>query len=180
MLGVYTQPARFSKAYITKIVNQVAWAAKQMQGKDWEFRVAKWDEVLPEAQPDDFVYMDPPYIGRHADYYNSWDQADAERLALVAKELSCGFALSMWLQNRYRKNVHVENCWSELDIRAFRHFYHVGSTESLRNRMDEGLIIKSGFATPDGEQETEQPAANQQLSLEVFLQPDAVLPVSSE
>ena len=49
------KPERFAKAYITKIVNQVGWTAKQMQGKAWEFRVARWDEVLTEANPEDFV-----------------------------------------------------------------------------------------------------------------------------
>src|SRR5581483_5308345 len=51
------KPQRFSPAYITKIANQVSWAAKQMRDKDWEFRVAQWNETLAEAQPDDFVYL---------------------------------------------------------------------------------------------------------------------------
>jgi len=140
---------RFSRAYVTKIVNQVIWAARQMEGKDWEFRVAPWNEVLCEAQEDDFVYLDPPYIGRHTDYYNSWDSLEAERLAKAARSLPCGFALSMWLQNRHRRNEHIIDCWSGLEIRVCGHFYHVGSTETLRGEMDEALIIKPGYATPD-------------------------------
>jgi len=89
------KPQRFTQAYVTKIVNQVGWVAKQMRDKDWEFRVARWERVLPEAQPDDFVYLDPPYIGRHTDYYSSWDEGEATRLASAAKALPCGFALSM-------------------------------------------------------------------------------------
>ncbi|MGH9834250.1 MAG: DNA adenine methylase [Blastocatellia bacterium] len=143
------KPQRFNQAYITKIVNQVGWVAKQMQDKDWEFRVARWDEILPEARPNDFVYLDPPYIGRHTDYFNSWDEAEAERLARVARQLPCGFALSMWLENRYRKNDHLEELWSGLEMRVCSHFYHVGSTETLRNEMEEALVIRPGFATPD-------------------------------
>jgi len=143
------KPERFSRAYVTKIVNQVIWAAKQMQGKDWEFRVASWEEVLREAQPDDFVYMDPPYIGRHTDYYNSWDGREAERLAVISRGLPCGYALSMWLQNRHRRNEHIMDCWPGLEIRVCGHFYHVGSTETLRGEMDEALVIRPGFATPD-------------------------------
>src|SRR5262249_11440711 len=135
------KPHRFARGYITKIANQVDWAAKQMRSKDWEFRVAGWDETLSVAQPCDFVYLDPPYIGRHTDYYNSWDEVEAGRLASAAKNLPCGFALSMWLENRYRKNPHIEECWSGLELRICKHFYHVGSTESLRNEMDEALII---------------------------------------
>ena len=156
------KPQRFTQAYITKIVNQVGWAAKQMRGKDWEFRVASWHDVLSEAQLDDFVYLDPPYIGRHTDYYNSWDETEAAKLASAAKELACGFALSMWLENRYRKNVHLAECWSGLELRVCSHFYHVGSSESLRNEMDEALVIKPGFATPDrGKQQTKKLATDQ-------------------
>jgi DNA adenine methylase len=161
------KPERFSKAYITKIVNQVGWTAKQMQGKEWEFRVSRWDAVLADAIVQDFVYLDPPYIGRHTDYYNSWDEAEAARLAVVALSLPCGFALSMWLENRHRKNDHIELCWSNLEMRVCSHFYHVGSSEDLRNGMDEALLIKPGFAMPDqGKQQTRKaPETDTQLAL---------------
>ncbi|MCI0660568.1 MAG: Dam family site-specific DNA-(adenine-N6)-methyltransferase [Acidobacteria bacterium] len=142
------KPQRFSRGYITKIVNQIGWAAQQMRDKDWEFRVARWDEILPEAKPEDFVYLDPPYIGRHTDYYNSWNEIEAGQLALAARQLPCGLALSMWLENRYRKNGHLEEYWSGMEMRARSHFYHVGSTETLRNQMDEALVVRPGFATP--------------------------------
>lgn len=159
------KPQRFTPAYITKVANQVNWAAKQMRDKDWEFRVARWDETLSEAQPDDFVYFDPPYIGRHTDYYNSWDEAEAANLAHTAKHLSCGFALSMWRENRYRKNSHLAECWSGLEVRVCSHFYHVGSAETLRNEMEEALVLKPDFATPDlGKQKTKRETTANQLS----------------
>jgi DNA adenine methylase len=165
------KPERFSKAYITKIVNQVGWTAKQMWGKAWEFRVARWDDVLAEAQPRDFVYLDPPYIGRHTDYYNSWDEAEAEKLAVVVKNLPCGFGLSMWLENRHRKNEHIEHCWSDLEMRVCSHFYHVGSSEDLRNEMDEALLIKPGFATPDAGRQQTRKAAEIDPQLAFALEP---------
>ncbi len=144
------KPNRFSKAYITKIVNQVGWIARRMRGRRWQFRVAPWHQILDVAQPEDFVYIDPPYIGRHTDYHVSWDKAEAEKLSMMTGSLACGYAVSMWLQNRYRKNEHIERCWSESEMRIVRHFYHVGSRENLRNEMYEALLIKPGFATPDG------------------------------
>jgi DNA adenine methylase len=166
------KPQRFTPAYITKIVNQVGWAAKQMRGKDWEFRRASWEETLSEAHADDFVYLDPPYIGRHTDYYNSWDEADAGRLAAAAKELPCGFALSMWMENKYRKNAHLLECWAGLEWRVCSHFYHVGASEDLRNEMDEALVIKPGFATPDaGKQQTKKPGVEQPVPLTLPLFP---------
>ena len=53
------KPQRFAPAYVTKIVNQIGWAAKQMQSKEWEFRVAPWEETLAGSGPEDFVYLDP-------------------------------------------------------------------------------------------------------------------------
>ena len=154
------KPHRFAQSYITKIINQIDWAARQMRGKDWEFRVARWEETLSESRPDDFVYLDPPYIGRHTDYYNSWNEEGAVKLATVAKSLPCGFALSMWMENRYRRNPHIDECWPEFDLRVCAHFYHVGSSESLRNEMDEALIIKPGFSAFDfGEGEMKKMAA---------------------
>lgn len=161
------KPERFTKAYITKIVNQIGWVARQMQDKDWEFRVAPWQEAFRSVSPADFVYLDPPYIGRHTDYYNAWDEMEAEALARATKALPCGYALSMWLENRHRKNEHVGKCWGDTEMRVCGHFYHVGSTEGLRNAMDEALLIKPGFATIDpGKQHTRKiPAPDAQLAL---------------
>lgn len=142
------KPERFSPAYITKIVNQVNWVARQMRGKDWQFLVASWEQVLELARTEDFVYIDPPYIGRHTDYFNQWSEQDAIRLAKAVRMLPCGFAVSMWLENRYRRNRHVDMHWSDMEIRVCTHFYHVGSTENLRHSMDEVLIIRPGYATP--------------------------------
>jgi DNA adenine methylase len=142
------KPQRFSRSYITKIANQVDWVAQQLAEKNWEFRVAHWKDILCEAQVDDFVYLDPPYIGRHTDYYNTWDQAEAENLAAFTKALPCGFAVSMWLANHHRKNDHIQQCWSEVDMRICQHFYHVGSRETWRGAMSEALLIKSGFMAP--------------------------------
>ncbi len=143
------KPERFSPAYITKIVNQVNWVARQMRGKDWQFLVASWEQVLDIAKREDFVYIDPPYIGRHTDYYNQWNEQDAIRLARAVRILPCGFAVSMWLQNRYRRNLHVDMYWSDMEIRVCSHFYHVGATEDLRHSMDEVLIIRPGYAATD-------------------------------
>ncbi len=163
------KPQRFAPAYITKIVNQIGWVARQMQGKDWQFRVSSWQKALADAGADDFVYLDPPYIGRSADYFNSWGSTEAENLAEAAQRLSGGYALSMWLENRYRRNEHLAQVWSEGELRVCSHFYHVGASEGLRNEMDEALVIKPGFAMPDlGKQRTKaEPPLDLQLSLAV-------------
>ena len=139
------KPHRFSRAYITKIVNQVAWIRTIIMKHDWQFEVADFQQTLSKANPEDFVYMDPPYIGRHTDYYNSWPEERAVELAEASRHLPCGFVLSMWKENKYRVNDHIERCWNEHTVAPFNHFYHVGPSESLRNEMVEALVIRKGF-----------------------------------
>ncbi len=138
------KPERFRQAYVTKIVNQVSSLCKIMQDKEWEFRVGDWRACLAEARSNDFVYLDPPYIGRHTDYFNQWSEDDATSLAELAQNLPCGFALSMWKANKYRSNAAYLELWHGVEQRTITHFYHVGSTEALRNSMEEALLIKQG------------------------------------
>ncbi len=135
------KPQRFAPSYITKIANQVDWAARQMQGKAWEFRVAPWQTTLSAAQPQDFVYLDPPYIGRHTDYYNAWDDQEATSLATRVQALPCRYALSMWLANQHRQNTHIPSHWAGVPMAVFQHFYHVGATENLRGAIAEALLL---------------------------------------
>ena len=54
------------------------------------------------SEPGDLVYADPPYAGRHVDYFESWSEADETELAELLKQLPCGFILSMWHSNEFR------------------------------------------------------------------------------
>lgn len=159
------KPERFSKAYITKITNQVGWIEQVLDGKDWEFRVGRWQDVMSEATVEDFVYLDPPYIGRHTDYFNSWDEDEAVSLATVSKSSPAGVALSMWLENKYRRNSHMDDHWTEFEWRTQSHFYHVGSREALRNSMEEVLAIKPGFVADEDFVAQALAKEEQQLSL---------------
>lgn len=139
------KPERFRQAYITKITNQIDMISKILRNRNWTFKVCDWRESLQTCNKDDFVYLDPPYFGRHTDYFNSWSEKEAEDLAYTVKALPCGFALSMWKENKYRKNDHLEKCWSGLHEETFDHFYHIGSTEDLRSNMTEVLLLKNGY-----------------------------------
>ena len=147
---------RFSKAYVTKIVNQVAHAYRLMTERDWILEVADWRETLNLVCPDDFVYADPPYMGRHTDYYNGWTEDEATALLERLRGLPCGFALSTWLQNKYRRNTYLESDLPDVSIATVRHFYHVGPTEDLRNEMEEALVIKKGFVADEELRPTEK------------------------
>jgi DNA adenine methylase len=144
---------RFRPGYITKICNQVSWVQSVMRDKIWEFRATDWKSTLSEVGREDFVYADPPYIGRHTGYYNPWTEQEAEHLARTVRRLEGGFAVSMWKENRYRRNQHLQHHWGGLCEKSSTHFYHVGSREKLRNTMIEALVIAPGHVA--GGEETE-------------------------
>ena len=67
------KPNRFGKAYVTKIVNQVAHVSNLIRNHSWLFLCQSFEKTICMAGRNDFIYCDPPYIGRHVDYYDSWD-----------------------------------------------------------------------------------------------------------
>jgi DNA adenine methylase len=140
------KPERFARAYITKITNQVAMCARILGSVNWVFQRADFRETLALVTESDFVYADPPYAGRHVDYYNSWSEKDERDLTVSLKKLPGKFLLSTWFKNKYRTNPNVAREWNAADftINTCEHFYHVGPTEDLRNSMTEALI--SNFA----------------------------------
>lgn len=141
------KPNRFSKSYITKIVNQVDWVQKTIKKKSFEFKCVDWNEIVQDAKENDMVYIDPPYYGRHDTYFNEWSEKDALELAEWTRNTKSGFAISIWLKNKYRINEFVEKHWNSNIIRTYSHYYFVGSTENNRTNMEEGLIIKPEFAS---------------------------------
>lgn len=144
------KPDRFRKPYVTKIRNQVRWVREVLSGRDWRFEIRDWRETLQEAEEGDFLYLDPPYIGRHTEYGGRWTEEEAAELARAAERSPCGFALSMWKENRYRANPHIAQYWQDCEVRTFSHFYHVGSRETLRGGMEEALVIRRGHAAEAG------------------------------
>ena len=143
------KPERFRPAYVTRIVNQVAALEQIMADKDWEFRCLDWRETLAVCDEGDFVYLDPPYIGRSTGYFNTeWSEETADELAQQARQLPCPMALSMWKKNKYRRNDHIDEAWGWAVERTTEHFYHVGATEELRNSVVEALLISPGAQAP--------------------------------
>ncbi len=138
------KPERFRPAYITKICNQVQWASDAMRGRDWEFARVDWRETLAGVGEEDFIYADPPYAGRHADYYNAWGETDGLELAQALKGAPCRFLCSTWMGNRFRRNERLLEWFAGYRIETFEHYYHLGATESLRHAMQEGLVIGFG------------------------------------
>lgn len=134
------KPQRFQPALITKIRNQVNWVENLLANHDWTFVCQSFDKTFKDIKEGDFVYLDPPYINRYDGYYDNWSQELASRLAELTKQTKAGFAFSMWLENQYRRNPHIDE-WDFGEILSTEHFYHLGGKETNRNSMTEALII---------------------------------------
>ena len=136
------KPNRFSKAYITKICNQVAKVGEIMRDKDWVFKCGSWKDAFFNASESDYIYLDPPYIGRDTSYVGEWPEEEAIALADYSKKTPANVCLSMWRENEFRRNEHLYEHWSDFMWYECEHFYHIGAKETNRHPMMEVLAIK--------------------------------------
>lgn len=131
---------RFSKAYITKIVNQVYHIETLLENHDWIFLCQSFEDTIANSSKSDFIYCDPPYIGRNVDYYDSWDEESEIKLHNSLIKADSLFMLSTWHHNNYRFNKYIDEIWSECQIITQEHYYHVGAKEKNRNAITEALL----------------------------------------
>ncbi len=134
------KPQRFAQSYITKITNQVSWVSKLIKTKEFTFKCQDFIKTIEEASSADVIYCDPPYIGRHVDYYNGWGDCHERELFNKLSSFSGKFILSTWHHNDYRENEYVKSLWSEHSVLTREHFYHVGGKEKNRNPVIEALV----------------------------------------
>ncbi len=156
---------RFSKAYITKIVNQVKYVEEMIEKNNWQFICQSFEKTIKNAPDNSFIYCDPPYIGRHVDYFDSWNEENETKLKKVLAESNNKFMLSTWNYNEYRKNEYLEKIWNECNKIDIEHFYHVGAKETNRKPMMEALLTNYEIKENNNLTESE----NQQLQFLNFI-----------
>lgn len=135
------KPERFTKAYITKITNQTEYVANKIASNNWRFVCQSFEKTIMLANSDSFIYCDPPYIGRHVDYYDSWDEQREYLLCECLVKSNAKFMLSTWEQTKYRKNVYLQKVWGFCHKITQEHFYHIGAKEINRNSVVEALLM---------------------------------------
>lgn len=131
---------RFAQAYVTKIVNQVRHVAELLKLKDFTFRCQPFEKTVQQAKEGDIVYCDPPYIGRHIDYYSGWSSEHEQALFDALDKKKNRFILSTWHHNDFRENEYIKSLWGKFNIYTREHFYHVGGSEKNRNPVIEAII----------------------------------------
>lgn len=135
------KPDRFAQAYITKIANQVFSVSKIIQPEpDWVFYNKSFADIIPLSTENDIIYCDPPYYGRHVDYYNGWTERDEELLFNLLAETKAKFILSTWHHNDWRENEMIKKYWNRFNIVTKDHFYHNGGNIENRRTIVEALV----------------------------------------
>jgi DNA adenine methylase len=142
--GEYNTPfcrknKRFSKSYITKIVNQVDNVAKIINN-NWEFTNEDFKVSIEKATKNDLLYIDPPYLGLNSTYFSTWDEKDEELLFLLLNKTPAKFILSTWHHNDYRTNLSIDKYWKHFKMLTSDHFYYIGGKEENRKPMVEALV----------------------------------------
>ena len=133
------KPGRFSKSYITKIVNQVDAVSKIIKPQ-WTFKCSSFESIIEDAHNGDIIYCDPPYFGRYVDYFNSWTEKNEQTLQKLLVTTKAKFILSTWYGNTYRTNPMIDLVWKKYNIITQEHFYHSGGKIENRNSMIEALV----------------------------------------
>jgi DNA adenine methylase len=133
------KPERFSKSYITKIVNQVANVSNLINDR-WIFTNKDFKEIISSANENDIIYCDPPYYGRYVDYYNGWTNEDEYNLYKLLTNTKARFILSTWHHNDFRENEMIKKYWKDFNIVTKDHFYHSGGKIENRNSVVEALV----------------------------------------
>lgn len=134
------KPERFARAYVTKIVNQVEDAAKVING-EWKFVAGDFASLIVQATAKDLIYCDPPYLGRHVDYFSGWTEQDEARLFELLSATPARFILSTWHHNDYRRNEMLEKYWGRFRVVTRDHFYHTGGNLENRRSVVEALVF---------------------------------------
>ena len=160
------KPNRFAQALVTKITNQVKNVSQIIELGDFTFKHQDFKTTLEEVGKKDLVYSDPPYIGRHVDYFDSWSEEEEIILNKTLTDSKAKYILSTWLSNKYRTNDYIFSIWKNSFIATKEHFYHVGAKETNRNAVYEALVsnVKLKNAIPTDEMEAIIKNGNSQLT----------------
>jgi len=90
-------PLDFSKRCAVKLTEHI----KRLEEGRNQFICASYQDIKPG--PEDFVYLDPPYLA--SSYrYGGWSEADERELLAWIDRLPCPWALSNTLQSGNKKN----------------------------------------------------------------------------
>lgn len=131
---------RFNKAHRTKVINQMKEFRRFLVKNTVTLIHADFREIMNHLDEKDILYVDPPYIGRNACYYNDWNEQDEADLANILISGKNFFLLSTWHHDRRRENPFIKKYYSNFNVETRDHYYFIGPKEENRYSVAEALI----------------------------------------
>ena len=141
LVFLVTMAAPVSMPFVGAPQAQAATVSKVIQSEpNWVFHNKSFADIIPMATEDDIIYCDPPYYGRHVDYYNGWKEQDEALLFDLLSRTKAKFILSTWHHNDWRQNDMIEKYWGKFNVVTKDHFYHNGGSIENRRTVVEALV----------------------------------------
>lgn len=146
---------RFSKAFISKIVNQIKTVSDILtnQGKNWRFEISHYDNILYKLDKNEkyIIYLDPPYLSLTGYFGCNWTIEDERKLKDFCKDITKDgnniFYLSNWLNKHSGETVNssIVDIWlsdSEFPLELLKqeHYYYLAGNPDNRSSVVEVLI----------------------------------------
>lgn len=138
-----------NERHVSRIVEQVSAVVEFFDGREVQIECQPFEATIANAEKEDLVYADPPYLGLSSDYFNGWDIADEKRLFTALNERTGAFLLSTWLSNKAGENEAVAAFWAPFERLTREHRYLIGGKEMNRRSVIEALFIKRAIAKKD-------------------------------
>lgn len=132
---------RLTTKYITTLCEQIHKIQFKIQNNNWKFKVATFDEIIPTANKNDFIYCDPPYTGLNTNYYGNWKIENDQQMFQLLQQTQCNWMISNWKQRGQKINPLLETLYKDQIIKTQQHTYIVGGTKEKRPSITEVLIM---------------------------------------
>lgn len=149
------KPNRFNNpAFLTKVMNQVQGFQLRAMNRDWKFTTGNFDQCFQNLSSKDFVYCDPPYIGRHTNYYDQWGETEENKLYELLTTTKASWMLSTWIECGEKRNPFYEKLWAGFNTVRVRHKWKVSGLAKGRGSVTEALVMSY---TPPPKSQLEEP-----------------------
>jgi len=136
------KPDRFANpAFLTKVMNQIKGFQLRAMDRDWFFTTGNYESCFQNLSSRDFVYCDPPYIGRHTNYYDQWGETEETKLCELLTATQASWMLSTWISCGDRTNPFYEKLWARFHVVRVEHKWKVSGLAKGRGSVTEVLVM---------------------------------------
>lgn len=108
--------------------------------KHWTFCAGDYQEMFTDAGEGDLIYLDPPYIDRNNNYFDSWTSLEEMVLRELVMNTKAKVVMSTWYEAKDVKNPYVFSIWGDMALYKKEHRYSVGQTKANRYPVTEALL----------------------------------------